>query len=104
MLTPACGYVAVQRADSLSHKHSAADLLALARADETLLQTVASNPAACRLVRRHQRYTLDKYCHRAALDAKERGDWMAVARALLGTPTSALHVFRETLDARMRPA
>ncbi len=100
VVTPACGYVAVQRPGSLSHIHSAWDLLALARADDRLLAVIGAEPETNRVVRTHQRLTLDKHCHRVALDAKRRGDWLGVARALLGTRSSALHILRQTLEAK----
>jgi succinoglycan biosynthesis protein ExoU len=102
VLAAACGYVAMQRAGSLSHTHSATELLALAQADEHLLDVVGSDYEARRLVRLHRRLTLDKYCHRVALDAKRRGDWLCVARAFTGTRSAALHILRETVEARTK--
>ncbi len=99
-LTQACGYIAEQRADSLSHRHRAADLLALAQADVTLLGILGLPSDAMWLLRQHRRLTLDKYFHRVALDAKAQGDWLAVARAFAGTRSAALHILRETLADR----
>jgi len=101
LLVPACGYVALQRAGSLSHHHNAGDLFALAQSDLALLAHPGLPPAAVRVLRRHRRLTLDKYFHRVALDAKARADWLTVARAFAGTRTAALHILRETLAVRL---
>jgi succinoglycan biosynthesis protein ExoU len=103
-LVPACGYVALQRRGSLSRRHGAAELLALARADEALLALPGLPPAAVVALRRHRRATLDKHFLRVALDAKAASDWAGVARAFLGTPSAAWHILSETLGARLRPS
>jgi succinoglycan biosynthesis protein ExoU len=103
-LVPASGYVALQRPGSLSRRHGAAELLALARADEALLALPGLPQKAVAALRRHRRATLDKHFFRAALDAKAARDWAGVARAVLGTPSAAWHILSEILLARLRPA
>ena len=100
-LVPACGYVAQQRPGSLSRRHSADDLFALAEADRALLAIPGLNGMEKQLLRRHRRLTLDKSFYRVALDAKARGEWFTVARAFAGTRSAALHIVRETLVAKL---
>ncbi len=99
-LTPACGYVAEQRPESLSRCHSPAALLALAEADIDLL-TFPMTEVQRRLLKRHHRLTLDKYLYRCALEAKAQHDWRKVMRAACGTRSAALYMLRETLAAHL---
>jgi succinoglycan biosynthesis protein ExoU len=100
-LVGACGYVAVQRPGSLSRRHGAADLLALARGDEALLALPGLTRSERAALQAHRRATLDKHFHRVALDAKAAGRWGEVARAFFGTPSAARHILMETLHARL---
>lgn len=75
----ACGYVAVERATSLSASHSAADLAALVAADQQLLDQPLA-PADRRALAAHHTQCAERWHHRHFLDAKrERGLVRALA-------------------------
>lgn len=78
-LVAACGYVAIERADSLSARHSAADLAALVAADDRMLagQLRAEERE---ILLTHRTQTAQRWHHRHFLDAKKRSGLM---RALL---------------------
>jgi succinoglycan biosynthesis protein ExoU len=110
-LVSACGYVAVERPDSLSSRHSAADLRRIADFDAAML---AEAPALSRGERAalaaHRSATWRKFVYGAALDLKrERGMGAALAM-LAASPASLPYVLAETARAkrdalirRMRP-
>lgn len=69
-LVQQCGYVAVERAHSLSGLHRTADLAALAAAHEKLLQLRGISAADRRILLRHRSHVLRKLGHRDFLDRK----------------------------------
>lgn len=100
-LVPACGYVAVARPDSLSHRHRAEDLLALAEAEAELEHGSADLPrSVAAALRRHRQHVMMKYRHRMALEAKRQRRPLALARHLFATPATAWHIAAETIRAR----
>jgi succinoglycan biosynthesis protein ExoU len=75
----ACGYVAVERENSLSACHSAADLEALVAADKRMLAMPLSSEAREVLIAHHDQCAA-RWHHRRFLDAKrERGLLRALA-------------------------
>lgn len=105
-LVAACGYVAIERPDSLSAKHAAADLAALVAADDRMLAS-ALKPADRAVLTLHRAQTAQRWHHRHFLDAKQRG---GLVRALVehrGQPRllvdAALGVARNKLTL-LRPA
>ncbi len=104
-LVAACGYVAIERPESLSGKHSAADLAALVAADDRMLAgpIKATDRAVLAL---HRTQCAQRWHHRHFLDAKQRS---GLLRALIDNRASprllvdaALGVARDKL-ARLRP-
>jgi len=77
-LVAACGYVALERPDSLSETHSAADLEALVAADEWILESVKGT-AAREVLEAHRAQCAERAHHRRFLDAKRES---GLARAL----------------------
>jgi succinoglycan biosynthesis protein ExoU len=68
-----CGYVAVERADSLSGRHRTEDLEALLAFDDKLVKNPALNSIERRAVRRHRAHVLSKVHHRRVLDRRRQG-------------------------------
>lgn len=78
-----CGYVAVERANSLSGNHATGDLAALLAFDRMLAQSAELSPEARAALERHARQLAVKVGHRAFLDAKRsKGLRQATALAL----------------------
>ncbi len=78
-----CGYVAVERATSLSGRHRTDDLAALAASDRRLLADPALGASGRTAIERHLAHVAAKAQHRAFLDARRaRGIIPALAEAL----------------------
>lgn len=74
-LVAACGYLAIERANSLSACHAAADLGALVEADDRMLAgPLASAERA--ILRRHRAQCARRWHHRHFLDAKRASGLM----------------------------
>jgi succinoglycan biosynthesis protein ExoU len=72
-LVATCGYVAIERPDSLSANHAAADLAALVAADDRMLAGKLA-PHERAILIAHRAQCAQKFHHRQFLDAKrERG-------------------------------
>ena len=78
-LVAACGYVALERPDSLSAKHAAADLAALVAADERMLAGPMREEDRSILLA-HRAQSAQRWHHRHFLDAKQR---RGLVRALI---------------------
>ena len=105
-LVAACGYVAVERPNSLSAKHSSADLAALVAADDRMLAGSLKAPDR-EVLELHRAQCAQRWHHRHFLDAKQRS---GLVRALFDNRASpkllvdaALGVARDKL-ALLRPA
>jgi succinoglycan biosynthesis protein ExoU len=101
-LASACGYVAVERGDSLSSRHSAEDLRRMFMFDEAMLAMHPElKPGERQALAAHRDATWRKYVHGAALDIKrEKG--MAEALKFLGQFPGALpYVVAETIRAKV---
>jgi succinoglycan biosynthesis protein ExoU len=95
-LTPAAGYVAVERTDSLSVRHGCADLCHLSDACDELLR-LPLDRAETAAVRAHRRQVAAKAQLRAVLDAKRTGGWAGLARQLARSPSAAPYVVTRAL-------
>lgn len=91
-----CGYVAFQRADSLSVKHRTEDLRAFADAAEGILRDDPLPPDAQDLLRQQERLTRNKYHHRLFLDRKAEGGLMFAARRTMALPGTLWPILRLT--------
>jgi succinoglycan biosynthesis protein ExoU len=105
-LVPACGYVSVQRPDSLSHRHTAHDLETLAAGAQAILDLPGLSPRARDLLRRHVRQVRLKLDHRRLLEAKQGRDLRRMLGILTRTPATAPYVanciLRDKLQAWSR--
>lgn len=94
-----CGYVAIERANSLSGQHRAADLSALAASDRALLAEPGLAPEARTAIRRHHAQVAAKANHREFLDVKRAsGIGAALNHALhrpMQVPALALAIARD---------
>ena len=106
----ACGYVAVERADSLSGRHGAADLRALARASAAL-DALPLTPDGRAALRKHRGHVRAKAALREFLDEKRARGLMGAAGVLARAPSSAPYVLATAVAdkltarvARMAPA
>lgn len=79
-VTSGCGYVAIERADSLSGLHKTADLEALVRSDDKLLAEAGCAGSAHRLLARHRAHLAARHAYRAFLDQRRQS---GVASALI---------------------
>ncbi len=91
MLSESCGYVAVERADSLSGKHCTEDLEALARAAWELTRKVPRGPHRQALIR-HNRALETRARHRRLLDDKQRYGMIRSLGRFIGAPRYLLPV------------
>ncbi|NJM33709.1 MAG: glycosyltransferase family 2 protein [Rhodomicrobium sp.] len=102
-LVSACGYVAVERHDSLSSNHSGEDLRRIMMFDEAILSLYPDlKPGERAALAKHRDATWRKHVHAEALDLKrEKG--IAQALAFLGRAPAALpHVLAETVRAKSK--
>ncbi|KKC27888.1 glycosyltransferase family 2 protein [Sphingomonas sp. SRS2] len=90
-----CGYVAVERAQSLSGRHRTADLAALAAAHDGLLRHPGLSAIDRRIVQRHRSHVLRKLGHRDFLDRKHARGF---AHALFGYAARPRMLFGITCD------
>lgn len=106
-LVATCGYVAIERPDSLSARHSAADLAALVAADDRMLAgKLAAEERAVLL--EHRAQTAQRWHHRHFLDAKRQSGLVRALIAHRGRPRllvdAGLGVARDKLAALRVPA
>jgi succinoglycan biosynthesis protein ExoU len=96
-----CGYVAVSRAESLSHTHTAQDLRALLAAEQSLARRHLRSGERGAL-RRHMRHVQDKYQYRLALDAKQSGNLLEAMKLALSDWHALGFMCLETARAKAR--
>ena len=100
-LVSACGYVAVERSDSLSSRHSADDLRRIVAFDETILRGYSHIPAAeRRALDQHRAATRNKFVYASALEKKQANGLASGLACLARSPAALPHVFAETLRAK----
>lgn len=100
-LVSACGYVAVERPDSLSSRHSADDLWRIVVFDESILRGHSQIPAAeRRALEKHRAATRNKCVYAAALEKKQANGLASGLACLARSPAALPHVFAETIRAK----
>jgi succinoglycan biosynthesis protein ExoU len=95
-----CGYIAIERANSLSSSHSAAHLAAIAAFDEAFGVKAGLSSEVRHALAAHRTATLKKWAMARALEIR-RSDGMAGGlRFLARRPWSLPYVFAQALRAR----
>ncbi len=95
-----CGYVAVERGNSLSSAHKAADLAAIQQFDEACGNAPGLGEAERSALSKHRRATIDKWALARALEIRRELGVGAALRFLAGQPRSAHYVATDLLRAR----
>lgn len=88
---PPCGYVAVERADSISGSHGAADLRALVAASQKM-EGLRLTPEELDALREHRAHVSSKLALRDFLDAKRQAGLVRAAAILARMPGAAPYV------------
>jgi len=101
-LIPYAGYVSIMRSDSLSARHSLADLANLEAADARLLDNPKLSKREIRFVRDHLRSTRKRSIWIEVMDALKRGHIFTAAGALIREPHHAPHVIGWLFDVALR--
>ena len=108
LLTRRPGYVAVVRGESLSSRHTAADLAALAAAARRHLSVATHDPALEAAMRRLLRQVETRHAHQALLDRKRQVGTLKALTELLGrpdlAPAVAHSILRDKLAAGPEPS
>ena len=100
-LVSACGYVAVERPDSLSSRHTAGDLRRMLVFDEAILRDHTHiPPAERRALDKHRAATRNKFVYAAALENKQANGLASGLACLARSPAALPYVFAETLRAK----
>lgn len=100
-LVSASGYVAVERPDSLSSTHRAADLGRLLAFDEAVLRSHPALPRAQRqAIRQHRAAMRNKFAYAAALEAKQARGLASGLACLARWPAAVPHALAETFRAK----
>jgi succinoglycan biosynthesis protein ExoU len=90
-ILPPCGYVAVERADSISGSHGAAELRALVQASREV-EDLKLTPDECAALREHRAHVAAKLALRDFLDAKREAGLIGAAAVLARAPAAAPYV------------
>lgn len=90
-ILPPCGYVAVERGDSISSRHGAADLRALEQADREI-EKLKLTPDEAAALREHRAHVAAKAVLREFLDAKRASGLFGAAAVLARAPQAAPYV------------
>jgi succinoglycan biosynthesis protein ExoU len=101
LAVPACGYVAVRRAHSLSLSHAGRDLENLAAADARLLALPMLDRNERAILRTHRNLLLNRAYHHRMLESKQAGDIPAMLGYLLRRPASTAYILRETARLKL---
>jgi succinoglycan biosynthesis protein ExoU len=88
---PPCGYIAVERAESISARHGAAELRALEQADREI-EALPLSPGDAAALREHRAHVAAKAVLREFLDAKRAGGLFGAAAVLARAPQAAPYV------------
>lgn len=100
-IVPACGYVAIERSDSLSSTHKAADLERLAELDRRHLAAPAGLTAAeKKALSAHARAMKAKFDYAAALEARKSKGLAAGLIRAASAPSAWRYIVAETLRAK----
>ncbi|MHB2211320.1 glycosyltransferase family 2 protein [Methylobacterium sp. CM6257] len=99
-VTAPCGYVAVERSNSLSAQHRTDDLAAILAFDDAMLARPALDPRTRAALRAHRDATMRRWQHRRVLDRRRAQGYAAALRELLGAPRAWWHILTVTLAAK----
>jgi succinoglycan biosynthesis protein ExoU len=88
---PPCGYVAVERADSISGSHGAQELRAMVDASRRM-EALKLTPDERQALREHRAQVADKLALREFLDAKRAGGLTRAAAVLARRPAAAPYI------------
>lgn len=103
----ACGYVAIERDDSLSALHSAADLKGMADFDTAMLEDAAArlSSAESAALAAHHAATWAKYAHASVLERRRAAGYWSALRLLLNEFRPALpYILRQTAALKLNTA
>jgi succinoglycan biosynthesis protein ExoU len=103
----ACGYVAIERADSLSARHSAADLKGMADFDAAILEKAAArlSSAESSALAAHHAATWAKYAHASVLEQRQKAGYWSALSLLLNEFRPALpYILRQTATLKLNTA
>lgn len=104
-LVSACGYVAIERGDSISSRHAAADLERIINFDERCIAAGRRlTSAERRAFAAHRAATQHKLDYQTVLDRKREWGLASGLAALARMPRSHLYVLAQTLRARLPSA
>jgi succinoglycan biosynthesis protein ExoU len=90
-IVPPCGYVAVERPDSISGRHGAVELRSLLKANEAL-KNLPLTPAETGAIREHHSHVAAKLALRDFLNAKRAGGLFGAAVVLARAPGAVPYV------------
>jgi succinoglycan biosynthesis protein ExoU len=91
-ILPPCGYVAVERASSISGSHGAAELRALVEASRRMEAVLHLSPDERQALREHRAHVADKLALREFLDAKRAAGLRGAAAVLAKRPAAAPYI------------
>lgn len=91
-ILPPCGYVAVERAASISGSHGAAELLSLVEASRRMESVLKLSPDERQALREHRAHVAAKLALREFLDAKRVGGLRGAAAVLARRPAAAPYI------------
>jgi succinoglycan biosynthesis protein ExoU len=100
-LIPACGYVAVERAASISGSHGAAELAALAKAGRRLLEEPGLTPKDRAALAAHGRQVRSKLHFQRVLAVRRRSGMAPALAVMIVDPLGAGYVLSQALAARL---
>jgi succinoglycan biosynthesis protein ExoU len=99
-LANTCGYIAVERDDSISSRHAAEDLKKIADFDKECLEVARLSNSERAALKAHYRGTIHKYNHRLVLDYKRDRGLLAALGLLARMPASISSIASETIRAK----
>jgi succinoglycan biosynthesis protein ExoU len=99
-LANACGYVAIERNESISSRHSARDLERIITFDDECFKDPRLSTKARTALAAHREATLRKYNYRRVLDCKQDLGPLRALALLATMPTSMPYILAETIRAK----
>lgn len=103
-LVEACGYIAVDRSDSLSSRHRTSDHARMVEVDAALMNMAKGEPGVQSALKAHQDAIQRKLDHRVILDKVQERGRLAALLSLARMPGSAWYILSEAVKARIGTA
>jgi succinoglycan biosynthesis protein ExoU len=100
-LIPAAGYVAVERAESISGSHGAAELAAYAKASRALLEEPGLSPKERAALAVHARQVRSKLHFQKVLAVRRRSGMAPALGVMFADPLGAAYVLSQAAAARL---